>query len=147
MATGEAAVGGGPEKPDPDRVLVHDFRNLLAVIVNYCELIAAETTDPEAIKADVAEIRIAAERRDDEWVFSIRDNGIGFLPEHADRVFKLFQRLHGRGEYPGNGIGLSVCKRIVERHGGRIWADSEPGRGSTFCFTLPFADPQDTLVN
>ena len=62
MATGEAAVGGGPERPDPDRVLVHDFRNLLAVIVNYCELIAAETTDPEAIKADIAEIRIAAER-------------------------------------------------------------------------------------
>jgi hypothetical protein len=62
VATGEAAVGGGPERPDPDRVLVHDFRNLLAVIVNYCELIAAETTDPEAIKADVAEIRIAAER-------------------------------------------------------------------------------------
>ena len=62
MATGEAAVGSGPEQPDPDRVLVHDFRNLLAVIVNYCELIAAETTDPEAIKADVAEIRIAAER-------------------------------------------------------------------------------------
>jgi hypothetical protein len=62
VATGEAAVGGGPEQPDPDRVLVHDFRNLLAVIVNYCELIAAETTDPEAIKADIAEIRIAAER-------------------------------------------------------------------------------------
>ena len=62
MATGEAALGGGPERPDPDRVLVHDFRNLLAVIVNYCELIAAETTDTEAIKADVAEIRIAAER-------------------------------------------------------------------------------------
>jgi hypothetical protein len=62
VATGEAALGGGPERPDPDRVLVHDFRNLLAVIVNYCELIAAETTDPDAIKADVAEIRIAAER-------------------------------------------------------------------------------------
>jgi signal transduction histidine kinase len=62
VATGEAAVAGGPEQPDPDRVLVHDFRNLLAVIVNYCELIAAETTDPEAIKADVAEIRMAAER-------------------------------------------------------------------------------------
>jgi hypothetical protein len=62
VATGEAAVAGGPEQPDPDRVLVHDFRNLLAVIVNYCELIAAETTDPEAIKADVAEIRTAAER-------------------------------------------------------------------------------------
>ncbi|TMD33988.1 MAG: hypothetical protein E6I95_07415 [Chloroflexi bacterium] len=62
MATGEAAVGGGEEKPDPDRVLVHDFRNLLAVIVNYCELISAETTDPEAIRADIAEIRMAAER-------------------------------------------------------------------------------------
>ncbi|HEV2140648.1 MAG TPA: histidine kinase dimerization/phospho-acceptor domain-containing protein [Candidatus Dormibacteraeota bacterium] len=62
MATGETAVGGGPDKPDPDRVLVHDFRNLLAVIINYCELIAAETTDPEAIKADITEIRTAAER-------------------------------------------------------------------------------------
>jgi len=62
VATGEAAVGGGVEKPDPDRVLVHDFRNLLAVIVNYCELISAETTDPEAIRADIAEIRMAAER-------------------------------------------------------------------------------------
>jgi len=62
VATGEAAVGGGAEKPDPDRVLVHDFRNLLAVIVNYCELISAETTDPEAIRADIAEIRMAAER-------------------------------------------------------------------------------------
>jgi hypothetical protein len=62
VATGEAAVAGGPEQPDPDRVLVHDFRNLLAVIVNYCELIAAETNDPEAIKADIAEIRLAAER-------------------------------------------------------------------------------------
>ncbi len=62
MATGKAAVAGGPEQPDADRVLVHDFRNLLAVIVNYCELIAAETSDPEAIKADIAEIRLAAER-------------------------------------------------------------------------------------
>ena len=62
MATGEAAVGGGAERPDRDRVLVHDFRNLLAVIINYCELISAETTDPEAIKADIAEIRMAAER-------------------------------------------------------------------------------------
>ena len=62
MATGEAAIGGGPAQPDPDRVLVHDFRNLLAVIVNYCELIAAETTDPVAIKADIEEIRVAAER-------------------------------------------------------------------------------------
>ncbi len=62
MATGEAAVGGGAERPDPNRVLVHDFRNLLAVIINYCELISAETTDPEAIKADIGEIRMAAER-------------------------------------------------------------------------------------
>ncbi len=92
------------------------------------------------------EIHIAAERKNEEWAFSVRDNGIGFPAEHAGRVFKIFQRLHPRDAYPGNGIGLSICKRIVERHGGRIWADSEPGRGATFHFTLPSPGARDPLV-
>ncbi len=81
-------------------------------------------------------IHVSAQVRDTDYLFLVRDNGIGIAPEYYDRLFKIFQRLHTREEYPGSGIGLAVCKRIVERHGGRIWIESQEGKGSTIYFTL-----------
>ena len=82
-------------------------------------------------------IHVSAERSPDGWVFSVTDKGIGIEPEYMDRIFVLFQRLHSRAEYPGTGIGLAMCKKIVERHGGRIWLESEPGEGTIFYFSIP----------
>jgi light-regulated signal transduction histidine kinase (bacteriophytochrome) len=105
-------------------MLVRVFQNLISNALKFC-------------KADRPIVRIAAEQHGAEWVFSVADNGIGIDPQYRDRIFLIFQRLHQQGEYPGTGIGLAVVKRIVERNGGRIWLESEPGKGTTFFFTLP----------
>ena len=81
-------------------------------------------------------IRVSAEKPGPDWVFSVQDNGMGIDAKYHERVFAVFQRLHSRKAYPGTGIGLAICRRIVDRHGGRIWFESEPGKGTTFYFTL-----------
>jgi signal transduction histidine kinase len=104
--------------------LVQVFQNLIGNAIKF------RGTQPPLI-------RVSAEARGKEWIFSVADNGIGIAAEHAENVFVIFRRLHTRAEYPGSGIGLSICKKIIEQHGGRIWVESAPGCGSTFKFTLP----------
>lgn len=100
------------------------LQNLISNAVKYCQ-------------ADTPTVHIRAIQKGHAWTISVQDNGIGIDPQFADRIFVIFQRLHYREEYSGTGIGLSICKKIVERHGGKIWVDSQVGQGSTFSFTLP----------
>jgi len=131
---------------DHDVVLTHD--PLPTVMADGMQLVQLfQNLISNAIKFHGEErprIHISAKQEGHEWGLSVRDNGIGIDPEYHERIFLIFQRLHGRAEYAGTGIGLAMCKRIVERHGGRIWVQSELGKGSTFYFTIPVAGGKES---
>lgn len=118
-----------------------DLRQLPEVVVDATQMVQLfQNLIGNALKfrgCGAPRISITAERNEGEWTLAVTDNGIGIAPEHAETVFVIFKRLHTQAEYPGSGIGLAICKKIVEQHGGRIWVESQPGQGSAFKFTLP----------
>lgn len=124
QAQGTVTLGALPTVMGHPNQLVQLLLNLVGNGLKYCQN-----------RAPI--VHLAAVEEDNAWVFSVTDNGIGISPEHLEKVFELFKRLHTHNEFEGTGIGLSVCKRIVDAHGGKIWVVSEPGLGSTFSFTLP----------
>lgn len=132
-AGGEVTIMPMPKVLGDRAQLVQLFQNLLGNAVKYHR----EGVPPQAIVTSAGD--------GEEWVVTIVDNGIGIKEEHQERVFEIFRRLHGPNEYPGTGIGLAVCRRLVHRHGGRVWIEkSTPGTGSVFCVGLPDRGiPQD----
>ena len=103
--------------------IVQLFQNLISNAIKYR-------------REEFPAIHVSAVLKEDSYLFSIQDNGIGIDSQYSARIFQIFQRLHNRSEYPGTGIGLAICQKIVERHGGKIWVESELGKGSTFYFTI-----------
>jgi PAS domain S-box-containing protein len=114
-------------------LLARLFQNLITNALKF-------QPDHDGNGAGTPRVHVGAERYQDKWTFSVRDNGIGIDPKFFDELFQVFRRLHAHAEYEGTGIGLAICKRIVEHHGGRIWVESAPGEGATFYFTLPAAE-------
>ena len=114
-------------------------RNHANFLKAYTETLTPKGEAPERFRQPGGKpsIQIAARQEGGEWLISVRDWGIGFDPKYAKKIFGAFQRLHGKGEYPGTGIGLAICTRIIQGHGGRIWAEAHPDAGATFHFTLP----------
>jgi light-regulated signal transduction histidine kinase (bacteriophytochrome) len=107
--------------------LTQVFQNLLANAIKCCP----GDRSPH--------VQVSAAEQDDAWLFEVTDDGIGMEPQYLDKIFNMVQRLHSRSEYPGTGVGLAICRKIIVRHGGDIWVESQPGSGSAFYFTLPKA--------
>ena len=128
-----------PQIQEEEAIITHDPLPYIVANRGQIELVLQNLIS-NAIKfygGDAPRVHISVEKGPNEWLFSVHDNGIGISPEYHDKLFILFQRLHTREEYKGTGMGLAIAKKIVERHGGRIWVESTPGRGSTFHFTIP----------
>jgi two-component system, chemotaxis family, CheB/CheR fusion protein len=124
QAGAQLIIGDLPDVCGDETLLVQLFQNLIGNAVKF--------RDP----ARAPVVQVSTERKDSSWLFQVKDNGIGIKPEHLEKIFAPFQRLHSREEHEGSGIGLAICRKVVERHKGRLWAESVPGEGSTFRFTM-----------